>query len=383
MKLEKIFTENKKKIKKDVTDSESNVFTENTSDTTSSENTESSNTSISNKDNIECNEIDIFSSKKFDVNKKLESLSKKKSETSTTIEFEKFINNRKNNVSNAKIAHSASKSLVDEVLKNINLKKKSNNKCKFDELNVCDDDSSDCSDSPCSSSSLCSSDCNIFKLIIKFLKILICEIYKLLVIFWKYFKIIVIFFSIKIIIFIKWLIKLCHEHCNSSSSSKCKSSSSKSNIICTTVLCKKPFDNNKDNKNKSVNKFRSKSCSKINYNKCIDLSEELKTIKKNNDTDSDVSIFLNKKDYEKWVNNNKKQNKGLIKQEIYVNNEKKFSKNNSKQKSKNHSRPISKKRSKHSSKKFVYESSNDLNNSNVECNTPILNEIFNTMNYKI
>ena len=60
MKLEKIFTENKKKIKKDVTDSESTVFTENTSDTTSSENTESSNTSISNKDNIECNEIDIF-----------------------------------------------------------------------------------------------------------------------------------------------------------------------------------------------------------------------------------------------------------------------------------------------------------------------------------
>ena len=371
MKLEKIFTKNKKKIKKDVTDSESYIFTETTIDTTSSENTETSN---SDKENIECNQIDK-PSKKFDVNKKLESLSKKKkSETSTTIEFEKFINNRRNNISNAKVAHSASKSLIEEALKNINSKKKKSNN-NFDNLDNCDN-FSECSESSSSSSSSNSpspSDCNIIKLIIKFFKILLCEIYKLLVIFWKYFKIVVIFLFIKIIIFIKWLIKICHEHCHSSSSSssssKCKSNSSKSNIICTTALCKKPFDNDKSNKKSK------KSCSKINYNKCIDLSEELKTIKKNDDTESDRSIFLNKKDYEKWVNNNKKINNDLIKQEKYVNNKKKFSKNNSKQKSKINSRSIS--------KKFVHESSNDLNNSNIECNTTILNEIFNTMNYKI
>ena len=145
MKLEKIFI-NDKENEKEVSDSNCDdyVDTENESGTES----ESESESNYNSDKEKKNKIENFS---------------KKSEVSTTIEFEKFIKNKKNpslinieNVPNAKIIKQHS--LVDEMLK---LKKNKN----------CDSSSRSLKSSSSSSSSSCDngSCCDFFKLIIELL----------------------------------------------------------------------------------------------------------------------------------------------------------------------------------------------------------------------
>ena len=155
-------------------------------------------------------------------------------------------------------------------------------------------------------------------------------------------------------------------------------------IICKNICPQKceEFKNNKSSSLSSKNNKLTKSDSlpKINYNKCIDLSEELnklnKKCSKKNDSSDEKSIFFNKKDYEKWVNKN---NNGMIKREEYKKidiadnfngkkNSKKYSNRNSRKKSiKDNSR-----------KKSIKDNSTNFDN-----NIQILNEIFNTMNYRI
>jgi hypothetical protein len=123
---------------------------------------------------------------------------------------------------------------------------------------------------------------------------------------------------------------------------------------------------------------------KINYNRNFDLSEELEKIKSSKikssknkcETESDEqSIFFNKKDYEKWVKNKSSistRSNGMIKEENYNNKSKNEDLN------KKYSKKQSNKYSKKNSKKQIQNTT-----TNTESNGPVLNEIFNTMNYRI